>query len=872
MTDEAGGDLLIRAEAVQDGVVGDPMAHGAEAARLVVEARRRGETEALVVALRALAWTERARLANRSARELLDEAAALCRRAGLATRLGEVLITRSAVEQELGRPQAALADLAEARMLAAPAAVPDLEHKLATVLHNTGRLVEAAAGYVRVLEHPSSTPATASAAANNLGLIESLRGRSDLALRYLDRAAALAPAVGPARIAFVAHNRGLVLAQAGRLGESLRQLDHAAKLLEAAGLPLGEFHFEHADALVDLRLLPEARGLARRAARDLAARDVPLMAAEARLRVAQAALLDGDLAEAVRSAATARALFRRHRRTAWAARATVVLVEAGRLSGSPDPALLRSAAHAASVLGRLGVQAGGVDAALAAGRLALVLGRRRVALRWWREAHARARRGPLLVRLKGEVAAALVARERADDRALLRHCRRGLDDLARHRAAVGSVELRALAAGHGIELGLLGLEVLLRIGAPSRLLDWVERTRAAASLTVEAPAPDAVRDERAALAAVQAELAAARREGTAQTAALVERQAVLEDVIRRATWQRSGAGRPAGTALRTPRIAELLAGRALVSFGRSSDGVFAVVLARGRRRLVRLGAVSAVRAEADAVQFALRRLTRAGPEPALAAARASLLHSLDRLRAQLIAPLGLDPEEPVVVVPARDTHRLPWTALHRGPVAVAPSASLWAATRTRRAPDVEHVVVVAGPGLAGAEQEADAVAARYPRPTVLAPPKSTPDAVLDAAEGASLLHLACHGHLRADNPLFSALQVTDGLLTVHELDLRGIAPHRVVLAACDAGADVSYDGDELVGFVTALLARGTAGLAASVVAVGDVEAVGLMSALHGGLAAGMPVAQALHAARPRDVPEDPRELVNWCAFTAYGAG
>lgn len=45
-----------------------------------------------------------------------------------------------------------------------------------------------------------------------------------------------------------------------------------------------------------------------------------------------------------------------------------------------------------------------------------------------------------------------------------------------------------------------------------------------------------------------------------------------------------------------------------------------------------------------------------------------------------------------------------------------------------------------------------------------------------------------------------------------------------------------------------------------------------MSALHTGLATGMPVAQALHAARPREVPEDPRELVNWCAFTAYGAG
>ncbi len=81
---------------------------------------------------------------------------------------------------------------------------------------------------------------------------------------------------------------------------------------------------------------------------------------------------------------------------------------------------------------------------------------------------------------------------------------------------------------------------------------------------------------------------------------------------------------------------------------------------------------------------------------------------------------------------------------------------------------------------------------------------------------------------------FSALEVTDGLLTVHELDLRGIAPHRVVLAACDSAADVSYAGGELVGFVGALLARGTVGLVAGVVAVGDVEAAGLMQSCTGG--------------------------------------
>ena len=155
---------------------------------------------------------------------------------------------------------------------------------------------------------------------------------------------------------------------------------------------------------------------------------------------------------------------------------------------------------------------------------------------------------------------------------------------------------------------------------------------------------------------------------------------------------------------------------------------------------------------------------------------------------------------------------------------------------------------------------------------MLAPPASTVAGTVEALAGAGLAHLACHGRLRADNPSFSALELVDGQLTVHELDRRGIAPRRVVLAACDSAADVSLAGDELLGFVSALLARGTAGLVASVVEVGDVEAVDLMRGLHERLGRGASMAAGLHAARAALDPADPRQFVNWCAFTAYGAG
>jgi hypothetical protein len=168
--------------------------------------------------------------------------------------------------------------------------------------------------------------------------------------------------------------------------------------------------------------------------------------------------------------------------------------------------------------------------------------------------------------------------------------------------------------------------------------------------------------------------------------------------------------------------------------------------------------------------------------------------------------------------------------------------------------------------------EVEALRRLHPRPAVLQPPDSTVGAVVRALDGVALAHLACHGRLRSDNPAFSSLLLSDGSLTVHELYLRSIAPRLMVLASCDSAADVTYEGDELLGFVSALFARGTAGLVASPILVPDTEAVDLMRRLHEGILGGATLAVALHAARAALDRDDPAAFVNWCAFTAFGAG
>jgi tetratricopeptide (TPR) repeat protein len=870
MSDEPHSGLLIRAIAAYKGAVADPRQFESIAAQVVADARRTADAEALVVALRAQAWSKRARLANGSAKVLLDEAVRVARRQRLDARLGEVLVTRAAVNHELGRLLAAQHDLDHAGLLLQDEGSAELNLQQAALLQNIGRLAEAAALYRRVLAQAASPAAVRAIMANNLALIDAQYGHHDAALERLTGAAVLAAEVGPAVVALVAQSRGWVTVQAGRLAESLRLFDHAAHLYETAGLPLGEPYLEYVDALVDLRLLPEATEMARRAADQFEASGVLLMGAEAKLRIAQLALLGRDHEGAVAAAASAAHQFHRQRRTAWAARATAVEADARVRAGAPSVAHLAAARRAAATLEQLGISSNAVEAHLTAGRTALALGRDRVALGSLQRAHELASHAPVLVRLKGRVAAALAAGVDGRDRAVLHHCRSGLTELMQHRAALPSMELRALASAHGAELGVLGFKMLLRTGSASRLLDWMERTRAAALLAVEPPTTEGIEEGLAALRAVHAELARAGRDGLGDSPELLARQAAIERSVRRATWARRTAAEVDHVALSSSRLRGFLDGRNLVEYGAVEGQLFAVVLQARYARLVPLGQLSAVQDEADALVFALRRLTRPGASAVLATARRSAQVSLEQLNELLIRPLGLPGDIPLVVVPSRLSQRIPWSALHSAPVSVVPSASFWVRTRQRRA-RTGDVVLVAGPGLSGAAAEVVSLGELHRRPTVMSPPASTVDAVVAALDGVTLAHLACHGRLRSDNPTFSSLLLSDGPLTLHELDLRGIAPHRIILAACDTAAAVGYEGDEVLGFVTALMARGTAGLVASTVMVPDLEAVALMRSLHEHVLRGATLADALHAARSALDRDDAGAFVNWCAFTAFGA-
>jgi CHAT domain-containing protein len=345
----------------------------------------------------------------------------------------------------------------------------------------------------------------------------------------------------------------------------------------------------------------------------------------------------------------------------------------------------------------------------------------------------------------------------------------------------------------------------------------------------------------------------------------------VEERIRRRA--RHARGAPATDPV-SPAPAELgaaLGGGALVEYVETGGLLYAVVLAAGRTRLHELGPVGTVEGELAALRFGLRRLAfRVGSPQSLAAATELVASKAARLDELLLEPLRSEAgDRPLVIVPTGALHATPWPALPscRGrSVSVAPSAALWQRAATTPGTSGGRCVLVAGPDLPHGAAEVAALARRYPRASRFTGRNARVAPVTAALDGAELAHIAAHGHFRADNPLFSALRLVDGPLTVYDLEQLKRPPRHVVLSACDSGLPAVQPGDELLGLTAALLALGTRSLVATVVPVPDKESRPVMLRFHRHLLTGLGPAAALAATQ--------RELASATAtsFVCFGAG
>jgi CHAT domain-containing protein len=179
----------------------------------------------------------------------------------------------------------------------------------------------------------------------------------------------------------------------------------------------------------------------------------------------------------------------------------------------------------------------------------------------------------------------------------------------------------------------------------------------------------------------------------------------------------------------------------------------------------------------------------------------------------------------LAIVPHGLLHWVPFHALFDGEsyllerfeVTYAPSAMVYSLCQKRmpRGLDKALALSVADPSIPAVTEEARAVARHFPVAEVLSDRRATVAALRAKAPGCGVLHLACHGSFRSDNPMFSSPKLCDGWLTAADaldLDLEGAL---VTLSACESGRNEVFAGDELIGLTRGFLGAGAATLVAS---------------------------------------------------------
>jgi CHAT domain-containing protein len=166
-----------------------------------------------------------------------------------------------------------------------------------------------------------------------------------------------------------------------------------------------------------------------------------------------------------------------------------------------------------------------------------------------------------------------------------------------------------------------------------------------------------------------------------------------------------------------------------------------------------------------------------------------------------------------------------------------------------------------------ADAEVNEIAGMFPTSDVLTGDDATFEAFRLHAKGRDLVHLACHGTFRPDNPTFSSLHLADGRVTVRDLLKQRLDAGLVTLSACETGLSSVYAGNEVLGLVRGFLSAGAGSLVASLWNINDSLTAILMTELYTHLQRGDGVAASLRKAQLKLVAQGEHPYY-WAAFFA----
>ena len=845
-------EALIRAEAAYDRVQADPREALRDGLRAEALARAGCDLRALAASFRAQGYAHARLGAPRRAIPLLRAAIETAERAHDRRLRGLARVSHSSALLDAGRLPAArrefdraLADLAGVDA----ARCENLRLVIALGSGDVGEAVDSVASAIETLDAAddvlwsSRLRFNRAVALVELGRLDEAEGELAIAQRGYDRLG-LAQAVLDCDAA-----RARLELRRGALPRALFLLDAHDRKAAELGLPFSWSLLTRGEVLIEAGLRADAAIVIRLAHEGLADGGNTAGATEALVQLARTVSASGDRAAAVRAARAAERALRQERRPVRAAEAACLIARAELVAGQ-GRAARRRALRAARVFEGAGWVGEARAARVLAARCAAVAGAFSLARADLAGARTLHRRGGVAPQVEELLVEAELARGRGDPAASRRHVIRGLRLLDEHRATLGATELRSSVSGLGEDLATLGQRLAVERASAWQLLSVTERWRASALRLrpVSPPDDEALAADLVALRTTVGEVEAAAVAGRPH-ARLLARQAQLEQAIRRKAMHSRGDGAAAIGSLDRVRLLEQLGDRMLVEYVALDGELWAVTAAEGRLRLHRLAPLAAVEVAVASLRFGLARQARGLGRPGRAeGAAATAAVELERL---IVGPIGLQAgDRELVIVPTGSLHAVPWASLPIGvrrPLSLSPSVQLWLDAAAGGGDG--RAVFCAGPRLTEVRGEVRELAGAYPGAVVLEGAAATAAATSAALDGATLAHLACHGRFRADNPLFSSLELADGPLMVLDIERLQRAPEMIVLSACDVALSDTQPGDELRGFAAALLAMGARTIIASVIPVPDEATRSLMRRLYGELTAGRPPSQALALAQ-----------------------
>jgi CHAT domain-containing protein len=288
---------------------------------------------------------------------------------------------------------------------------------------------------------------------------------------------------------------------------------------------------------------------------------------------------------------------------------------------------------------------------------------------------------------------------------------------------------------------------------------------------------------------------------------------------------------------------DLGADTALVEYTTIDDELLAFVVTEKDIEVVRnLGSEATVAAELGQLRFQIDTL-RHGSEavrrhlPDLTRRARRHLESLNNL---LLRPIETRiGQRRLVIVPHRTLHYLPFQALYDGSsyllerreISFAPSALVLQQCLRRDKPKLSKALLlgVADEQTPRVHDEIEALTPLFPETIALLNRDATVEALRAHAPTADVVHLACHGQFRPDNPLFSSLRLGDGWLTVRDAYDLKLHCALVTLSACETGVSAVAPGDELIGLARGFFAAGSPSLLISLWTVDDDATAELMT-------------------------------------------